>query len=226
MDGMVLGLFLASAFLGGLTTGIAGFAMGLVVSGIWLHILTPVQTAVLIVAYGIVMQSYGIWKLRHALDWRQVVPFIIGGAVGVPIGAMVLTYINPAYFRTGVGVLLVLYSIYGSGAAGAQADAGRIFRRRRHWISQWAARRTDRPRGRRRDHLVPIARLAEGHSAYGFSAGHHHDVCHDRDFVWRERHGDCRYRVSCFFTACRQSSPVYGLASNFTENSTMPSFAR
>ena len=113
MDGTVLGFFLLATFLGGLTSGLAGFAMGLVVSGIWLHIITPVQTATLIVGYGLLTQGYGIWKLRHALSWRKVAPFIAGGAIGVPIGATLLTYINPSYLRTGVGVLLVLYSAYG-----------------------------------------------------------------------------------------------------------------
>ena len=113
MDGMVLGLFLFATFIGGVTTGLAGFAMGLVVSGIWLHILTPIQTAILIAGYGLVTQSYGIWKLRHALSWRNVAPFIIGGVIGVPIGTILLTYyVNPAYLRTGVGLLLVLYSAY------------------------------------------------------------------------------------------------------------------
>jgi hypothetical protein len=95
-----------------MTTGIAGFAMGLVVSGIWLHILTPIQTAALIVGYALLAQTYSIWKLRQAMSWRKVAPFIIGGAVGVPIGALLLTYINPAHLRIGVGVLLVLYSVY------------------------------------------------------------------------------------------------------------------
>jgi uncharacterized membrane protein YfcA len=112
MDGTVLGLYLLATFIGGMTTGIAGFAMGLVVSGIWLHILTPIQTAALIVGYALLAQTYSIWKLRQAMSWRNVAPFIIGGAVGVPIGALLLTYINPAHLRIGVGVLLVLYSIY------------------------------------------------------------------------------------------------------------------
>ena len=112
MDGTVLGLYLLATFIGGMTTGIAGFAMGLVVSGIWLHILTPLQTAALIVGYALLAQTYSIWKLRQAMSWRKVAPFIIGGAVGVPIGALLLTYINPAHLRIGVGVLLVLYSVY------------------------------------------------------------------------------------------------------------------
>src|SRR5258706_6228036 len=108
MDGMVLGFFLLAAFLGAVTTGWAGFAMSLVVSGIWLHILTPIQTVTLIVGYGLLVQGYGVWKLRHALSLRKVMPFIIGGALGVPIGAVLLAYINPSYMRIVVGLLTVL----------------------------------------------------------------------------------------------------------------------
>ena len=50
-------LFLLATFLGGLTSGIAGFAMGLVITGICLHILTPMQTASLIAGYGFVTQG-------------------------------------------------------------------------------------------------------------------------------------------------------------------------
>jgi uncharacterized membrane protein YfcA len=112
MDGTVLGLYLLATFLGGFTSGLTGFAAGLVVSGIWLHIITPLQTAVLIAAYGMVNQAYGIWKVRHALQWRRILPFVIGGAVGVPLGAYLVTFLNPAYLRIGVGALLVLYSTY------------------------------------------------------------------------------------------------------------------
>ena len=112
MDGAVLGVFLLTTFLGGLVNGLAGFALGLVVSGIWLHILTPVQTATLIVGYGLLLQCYGIWKLRHALRWHAVLPFIIGGAVGVPLGTALLNYIDADYLRIGIGVLLIAYSSY------------------------------------------------------------------------------------------------------------------
>src|SRR5690349_15710920 len=116
MDGLsreFLGLFVIAAFVGGVTSGLAGFAMGLVVSGVWLHITTPVQTATLIVGYGLLTQGYGIWKLRHALDWHAVAPYIVGGAFGVPLGTALLTYIDQAWLRIGVGVLLIVYSIWG-----------------------------------------------------------------------------------------------------------------
>jgi uncharacterized membrane protein YfcA len=112
MDRIVLILFLISTFIGGLTSGIAGFAAGLVVSGVWLHILTPTQTAALIASYGIVNQSYTVWKLRHAFSWQRVLPFIAGSLVGVPIGVALLTAVNPGAVRLSVGVLLVLYASY------------------------------------------------------------------------------------------------------------------
>jgi uncharacterized protein len=113
MDGFVLGLFLFAAFLGGFASGLAGFAMGFIVAGIWLHIITPLQTTALIVGYGLCTQGYGVWKLRRALNWPSIAPFIVGGAIGVPIGTMMLRYADPIYLRGGVGVLLVIYGIYG-----------------------------------------------------------------------------------------------------------------
>ena len=113
MDGTELALFLLTIFFGGLVSGFAGFALGLVVSPVWLHLFTPLQTAVLITCCGLVMQSYGTWKLRQHLSWRYMWPFVTGGAIGVPIGALLLTRTDPDYLRIGVGVLLVVYSTYG-----------------------------------------------------------------------------------------------------------------
>lgn len=112
MDGVVLGLFVFATFVGGVTTGLAGFALGLVLSGVWLHILTPLQTATLIIGYGLLSQAYAVWKLQHALDWTRVMPFIISAAAGVPIGVMLLGHANPEHLRAGIGMLLVLYSGY------------------------------------------------------------------------------------------------------------------
>src|SRR5689334_7431891 len=92
MDGFSFGLFLFAAFVGGFASGLSGFAMGFIVSGVWLHVITPVQTAALIAGYGLWTQSYGVWKLRRTLNWRRIAPFIIGGTIGIPLGAMLLTY--------------------------------------------------------------------------------------------------------------------------------------
>ncbi len=37
---------------------------------------------------------------------------MLGAATGVPVGVLILTWSNPAHVRIGVGVFLVLYSLY------------------------------------------------------------------------------------------------------------------
>ncbi len=112
MDGLNLALFLVAAFFGGLTSGLSGFAMGLVVSGVWLHIIMPEQNALLIALCGLVTQGSGIWRVRHAIRWQAVLPFIIGGALGVPAGTALVTTVDQHTLRLSMGVLLVVYSLY------------------------------------------------------------------------------------------------------------------
>jgi uncharacterized membrane protein YfcA len=134
MDGfpVELPLFLIATFAGALVAGLSGFAFGLVVSAIWLYILTPLQNATLIIAFGLIVQGISVWKLRRALDWRRLWPFVAGAAVGVPLGVSILAFANPAWVRAGVGLFLVLYSLYALfrpaikpvTSGGAAADAG------------------------------------------------------------------------------------------------------
>jgi uncharacterized membrane protein YfcA len=125
-------LFIIATFSGALVAGLSGFAFGLVAASIWLYILSPLQTATLIVAFGLIVQSYSVWKLRHALDWRKLWPFVVGAAVGVPVGVTLLTWAEPHSVRVGVGAFLIVYSLYAFfrpalkpvKGGGAMADAG------------------------------------------------------------------------------------------------------
>ena len=105
--------FLGATFAAALVAGLAGFAFGLVGAAVWLYILTPLQTATLIIAFGLVVQGYSVWTLRRALAWNKIMPLVIGAAFGVPIGVLMLTNTNPIFLRAGVGTVLVLYSLYG-----------------------------------------------------------------------------------------------------------------
>ena len=115
MDGTALDLtlFLGATFVSALVAGLAGFAFGLVAAAVWLHVLSPLQTATLIIGFGLVVQGYAVWALRRAIDWSRLWPFLLGAALGVPLGVLILGFANSAYVRAGVGVVLVLYSIHG-----------------------------------------------------------------------------------------------------------------
>jgi len=128
-------VFLTGTFLAALVTGVGGFAFGIVAAAVWLYILSPLQTAILITGLGLVVQGYSVWKLRHALQWTKIAPLALGAAFGVPIGVFALAHTNPQYLRIGVGVVLVLFSLYGLlrpafkplALGGAIADAGAGF---------------------------------------------------------------------------------------------------
>ncbi|MDI4231974.1 sulfite exporter TauE/SafE family protein [Bradyrhizobium sp. Arg237L] len=51
--------------------------------------------------------------MRGALDWRKLLPFVTGAAVGVPAGVALLTWSDPRSIRTAVGVFLVAHCVYG-----------------------------------------------------------------------------------------------------------------
>ena len=105
-------LFVAATFAASFVAGLAGFAFGIVAAAVWLHFLPPAQTAALIVAFGLIVQGVAVWKLRKAIKHARLAPFLIGGAIGVPIGAEVLRWASPASLRLGIGIILVAFSTY------------------------------------------------------------------------------------------------------------------
>lgn len=107
-----LAIFLLGTLAASFVTGAAGFAFGLVAAAAWLHVLSPSQTTALIVAYGLLVQSYAVWKLRHRLSVDRLMPLILGSAIGVPFGILALRWVPPGHLRTAIGVILVLFSLY------------------------------------------------------------------------------------------------------------------
>ena len=112
MENADLAVFMLGTFTAALVTGVAGFAFGLVAAAIWLHTMPPLQATTLIVAYGLLVQAYGVWKLRHILNARQLAPLIFGSAIGIPFGILLLRWTPSSTLRMAVGILLILFSLY------------------------------------------------------------------------------------------------------------------
>src|SRR5262249_40881729 len=107
-----LSFFFFATFADGRVAGLVGFAFGLVAAAALLHVLSPGDTAALIVGCGLIVQGAAVLKLRHALRWERLWPFLLGGALGVPFGTALLGWARPDQLRVGVGALLIVYSIY------------------------------------------------------------------------------------------------------------------
>jgi uncharacterized protein len=107
-----LSLYVAATFAASFVAGLAGFAFGLVAAAIWLHMLTPLQATTLIVAYGLIVQGHAVWKLRHALELRRLMPLLIGSQAGIPIGIELLRFVPAEQMRGAIGLALVAFSLH------------------------------------------------------------------------------------------------------------------
>jgi len=100
---------LVGACAGAFVSGIAGFAFALVALSFWVWWIDPQLLAPLAVFGSMVAQLTSLGAVRHGFQWKRVTPFLLGGALGVPIGVWLLDYINLVAFRTTVGFVLVIY---------------------------------------------------------------------------------------------------------------------
>lgn len=108
----VLALVWAGAFFGALAAGGAGFAFALAAGAIWLHILDPLHTTALVVACGLILHIGLIWRLRHAVEWRRLWPFVAGALIGIPLGVLILARSDADPIKMTLGFVLAGYGIF------------------------------------------------------------------------------------------------------------------
>ena len=131
MDGTLL-LVIAGAALAGFAQGVSGFAFPLVSRSIWAWGIEPQVAAVLTVFGSLVGQLVTLPFVWRGFDLKRALPLILGGLVGIPMGASLLAAVEPDLFRLGLGLFLVIYCpimlLLHSGRAfhwgGRVADAG------------------------------------------------------------------------------------------------------
>jgi uncharacterized membrane protein YfcA len=100
-------------FVGGVASGAAGFAYGLIASTIWLHVIDPLHMAMLVVSGGMIVQSRLAWRIRLSIDGKRLAPFLIAGLAGVPIGVALVVKTEPGAVRFGLALFLTAYGLYG-----------------------------------------------------------------------------------------------------------------
>lgn len=122
---------MAGALAGGLVSGLTGFGTGLSAMGIWLHVLSPSVAATLVIVCSVVSQLQTLPLIWGRITWGRVLPFVVPGLIGVPVGTFVLPFLDTGVFKVGVGAFLVAYPAYallrrarpGTAVGGRWADA-------------------------------------------------------------------------------------------------------
>ena len=95
------------AVVAGFVQGLSGFAFGLVAMSVWAWTVDPKLAAVLSTFGALTGQIVAAVTVRRGFDKRLLLPFVIGGLAGVPIGIWLLPRLDVALFKACLGGLLV-----------------------------------------------------------------------------------------------------------------------
>ncbi len=99
-------------FLAGTVQGVAGFGAGLVAIPL-LCLIMDIKIAVpLCILNGLIITSYLVFTLRHHLDFRKIMPLLLGALPGIPAGVVLLKHVDQGLLQVFIGIILISYSLY------------------------------------------------------------------------------------------------------------------
>lgn len=106
---MPLAVIIGGAIVAGFVQGLSGFGFGMTAMAIWAWVLDPQLAAVLSVFGALTGQVIAAVTVRRGFDMKRLLPFIIGGLVGIPIGVTLLPMLDPIIFKVFLGAFLVTW---------------------------------------------------------------------------------------------------------------------
>jgi uncharacterized membrane protein YfcA len=121
---------LLAVFVAATASSIAGFAFSAMCGALLFHLLgSPIEVVQILLLCSIVNQTLAVAVLWRNIVWSRLLPFLVAGAAGVPLGGLLLLHSDPRAYIQVFGVLLIAYSLYmlfrrpttaaaGTGAAG------------------------------------------------------------------------------------------------------------
>ncbi len=93
----------------GFVQGLSGFAFGMVAMSLWAWVLPPQLAAVLVVWGALLGQLLAACTVRRGWSWALLLPFVLGGLAGIPLGVWLLPQLDMRWFKALLGGLLVLW---------------------------------------------------------------------------------------------------------------------
>jgi len=97
------------AIVAGFVQGLSGFAFGLVAMSFWAWTVEPQLAAALVVFGALTGQIVGAVSVRRGFNLPVLLPFLVGGLAGIPIGTVILPLLDARLFKAMLGLLLVLW---------------------------------------------------------------------------------------------------------------------
>lgn len=108
MDSIYLVVALG-AIVAGFVQGLSGFAFGLVALSFWAWVLDPKLAATLSVFGALTGQLLAAFTVRRGFNLKTLLPFVMGGLAGIPLGVYLLPMLDMNWLKAILGTLLVLW---------------------------------------------------------------------------------------------------------------------
>ena len=94
-------------------SSIAGFAFSAICGAILFHILgKPIHIVEIMIICSIAIQSLSVVTLKNAINMKYLSRFLLGGAIGLPLGVYLLTHVSASLYMKCMGMFLVIYGSY------------------------------------------------------------------------------------------------------------------
>ena len=119
-----LAIVIGGAVLAGFVQGLSGFAFSLAALSVWAWAVEPQTAAPMAVFGSLVGQVIALPVTWRGTDIKRLAPFVVGGLVGVPLGIFLLGVMDPAGFKLGLGIFLLVY-------------CPAMFFAPAHWVVRW-----------------------------------------------------------------------------------------
>lgn len=99
---------------GGFINGFAGTGTALFALGFFLSVLDPIAAVAIVALMSTLTGLQGIFIVRHEIfsNKPRLLRFVIPGLIGVPVGTLLLTYVDAGILRLIVAGFLIFYGGY------------------------------------------------------------------------------------------------------------------
>jgi len=104
-----LAIVIGGALVAGFVQGLSGFAFSLAALSIWAWAVDPQVAAPMAVFGSLVGQVVALPLTWRGTDPKRLIPFVVGGLIGVPLGIFLLGVLDPVGFKLGLGIFLLVY---------------------------------------------------------------------------------------------------------------------
>lgn len=108
MSTLQLGIAALMMFLGCTALSATGFGIGMVAMPGLLFVLEPQTAVVVLNTVAIAVEAWIVVQARKDIPFREVLPIVVAGALGVPLAVLILKFADPGIMRIGISLLIIV----------------------------------------------------------------------------------------------------------------------